>query len=202
MIASILLDQTHRFHICKNDIQFVLVHVHLRRAIMKKKILISLLGTELDRTYFKKLHNSVDGEVLNCKSEINNWYDLEDGFIYLRGPESGTNSPIYCLKRGREANLCLRALYWIFISHPPQRLSSNLIQVYGSRRCLHTRIRSIVATSVAIFTPIFIRHFERFCKRKPCVQDKRETFAIHTPLGLSIHFQRAKSTVNFLFVLI
>ena len=68
------------------------------------------------------------------------------------GTKSGTDSPIYCLKRGREANLYPRALYWILISHPSQRLSSNLIQVYGSRRCLHTRIRPIVATSVAIFT--------------------------------------------------
>ena len=68
------------------------------------------------------------------------------------GTKSGTDSPIYCLKRGREANLYPRALYWILISHPSQRLSSNLIQVYGSRRCLHTRIQSIVATSVAIFT--------------------------------------------------
>ena len=68
------------------------------------------------------------------------------------GTKSGTDSPIYCLKRGREANLYPRALYWILISHPSQRLSSNLIQVYGSRRCLHTRIRPIVATPVAIFT--------------------------------------------------
>ena len=103
-------------------------------------------------------------------------------------PKSGTDTQFTVWSVGeRQIYIPRRFIeFWFHI------LRKDYLQI--SYNCMDrgvvcTQIRSIVATSVAIFIPYLCDILKGSIKEKT-LGDKRETSTIHTPLGLCVCFQK------------